>query len=104
PRASGEHASRDRTIIEVLHLADEPISRPANLSGKAPGRGVIRIAAATQAGCARDMYVITVLGRLFINLPADDPFATVDRLLATLPESNPLVVVEAHMEATSEKT
>ena len=99
----GDHAFRDRSIVEVLQLADEPISRPANLSGKAPGRGVIRIAASQQARRARDVYVMTVLGRIFINLPADDPFATIDRLLTTLPESNPLVVVEAHMEATSEK-
>src|SRR5690606_12659414 len=29
--------------------------------------------------------------------------AAVDRVLASLPESNPIVIVEAHMEATSEK-
>ena len=38
-----------------------------------------------------------------MNMPANDPFATVDRVLASLPEPDPLVIVEAHMEATSEK-
>lgn len=99
----GDHAFRDRSIVEILQLPDEPISRPANLASKSPGRSVIRIPAQTGSGRTRDVYVITVLGRVFLNLPADDPFATVDRLLSQMPEPNPLVVVEAHMEATSEK-
>lgn len=97
----GDHAFRDRSIVEILQSPDEPINRPANLAKNAPGRGVIRIPAIGRR--TRDVYVITVLGRIFVNLPADDPFATVDRLIAQLPEANPLVIVEAHMEATSEK-
>jgi len=97
----GDHAFRDRAIIETLQTPGEPIARPANLPTGAPGRSVIRLPAASER--SRDMYVITVLGRIFVNLPADDPFATVDRLLGQLPDSNPVVIVEAHMEATSEK-
>jgi hypothetical protein len=97
----GDHVFRDRSIAEVLQLADEPIARPANLSAKAPGRGVIRIPPAGRR--TRELYVITVLGRIFMSLPADDPFSTVDGVLAQLPEASPLVIVEAHMEATSEK-
>lgn len=97
----GDHAFRDRSITEILQAPDEPLGRPANLAKNAPGRGVIRIPATGRR--TRDVYVITVLGRIFVNLPADDPFATVDRLISQLPEANPLVVVEAHMEATSEK-
>jgi len=97
----GDHAFRDRAIIETLQTPGEPIARPANLPTGAPGRSVIRLPAASER--SRDIYVITVLGRIFVNLPADDPFATVDRLLGQLPDSNPVVIVEAHMEATSEK-
>ncbi len=97
----GDHVFRDRGIVETLQIPDEPILRPANLSGKSPGRGVIRLPASGSR--TRDLYVVTVLGRIFMNLPADDPFATVDRILGQLPETNPLVIVEAHMEATSEK-
>jgi calcineurin-like phosphoesterase len=34
---------------------------------------------------------------------ADDPFATVDTVIRELPERDPIVVVEVHAEATSEK-
>jgi metallophosphoesterase (TIGR00282 family) len=97
----GDHAFRDKSITELLQTPDEPINRPANLPKNAPGRGVIRIPATGRR--TRDIYVITVLGRIFVNLPADDPFATVDRVISLLPDANPLVVVEAHMETTSEK-
>jgi metallophosphoesterase (TIGR00282 family) len=96
----GDHVFRDRDIVAVLE-ADEPIARPANLAAKAPGRVFTKIPAKGPSG--RNIYLITVLGRIFINLNADDPFAAVDRILPQLPEANPLVIVEAHMEATSEK-
>lgn len=100
----GDHVFRDQTICQVLQTVDEPIARPANLSSKALGRPYIRIhPKAERAGSGSTVYVIPVLGRVFMNMPADDPFATVDRILATLPETDPLVIVEAHMEATSEK-
>lgn len=97
----GDHVFRDQSIVSVLQKPDEPIARPANLPAKAAGRSVVRIPSRTPDG--KSIFVITVLGRIFFPLPADDPFATVDRLLAELPESNPIVIVEAHMEATSEK-
>jgi metallophosphoesterase (TIGR00282 family) len=97
----GDHAFRDREIVSTLQNSAEPISRPANLSAKAPGRGVIRIPPVGNR--TRSVFVITVLGRIFMNLPADDPFAAIDRILPTLPEADPLVIVEAHMEATAEK-
>lgn len=97
----GDHAFRDQQIATVLEQPDEPIARPANLSSRAVGRRHIRIRPAGQR--TRDLYVITVLGRIFMTLPADDPFRTVDEVIAELPEPNPLVLVEAHMEATSEK-
>lgn len=97
----GDHVFRDREIASVLQMPNEPLARPANLAAKAPGRPYIRITPPGKSG--RDVFVITVLGRIFLNLPADDPFATVDRLLGQLPETNPIVIVEAHMEATSEK-
>lgn len=97
----GDHVFRDRDIVSVLQQPDEPIARPANLAGKAPGRLFTRIPPGP--GREKSVFVITVLGRIFMSLPADDPFATVDRLLPQLPEPDPIVIVEAHMEATSEK-
>lgn len=97
----GDHVFRDQQIASILELPTEPIARPANLSSKAIGRRFIRLR--PTGNRARDLYVITVLGRVFMTLPADDPFRCVDEVLAELPEPNPLVLVEAHMEATSEK-
>jgi 2',3'-cyclic-nucleotide 2'-phosphodiesterase len=105
----GDHTYRDARIRSILEQTDEPILRPANLSSKAVGRQYIRISASmTSLGkqptkIIRNLYVITVLGRIFMSLPVNDPFATVDELLESLPERDPLVIVEAHMEATSEK-
>jgi hypothetical protein len=97
----GDHVFREAKIAEVLEQPDEPISRPANLPAGAVGREFVRLA--PSAGHHKSVFVITVLGRIFMNLPSDDPFATVDRLLHALPERDPIVIVEAHMEATSEK-
>ncbi len=97
----GDHAYRYAKIDSILQQADEPIARPANLPARAVGRTVVRIP--PQGDRTKSVFVITLLGRVFFPMPADDPFVTADRLLEQLPESDPLVVVEAHMEATSEK-
>jgi len=44
-----------------------------------------------------------VLGRIFVNLPADDPFAAVDRVLRDIPENVRVCICDVHAEATSEK-
>lgn len=97
----GDHVYRDASIVGILERPEEPIARPANLPERAAGRTFTRLHHA--AAAPRSVIVITVLGRIFFSMPADDPFATVDRVLARLPEADPIVIVEAHMEATSEK-
>lgn len=97
----GDHVYRDRSIVPTLEEPNEPILRPANLSRQAPGKQCVTIPPAGRR--TRPVHWITVLGRIFMNTPADDPFAAVDRIIAGLEEPNPIVFVEAHMEATSEK-
>lgn len=97
----GDHVYREARIGEILQRLEEPIARPANLPAGAVGRELIRLP--PPAGGTKSLFVITVLGRVFLTMPADDPFAAVDRILQRLPEPDPLVIVEAHMEATSEK-
>ncbi len=112
----GDHVFRDQRITSILEKTGEPIARPANLQSKALGRRFIRIdlsqprtsepGSSPPRAINADLYIITVLGRIFFNMPADDPFATVDRFLDELPlqSARPrIVIVEAHMEATSEK-
>jgi metallophosphoesterase (TIGR00282 family) len=97
----GDHVYRDSKIVPILASPEEPISRPANLSAKAQGKRFVRI----PPGPGRNfsIIVITVLGRIYLTMPSDDPFATVDRMLGELPEADPMVIVEVHAEATSEK-
>jgi metallophosphoesterase (TIGR00282 family) len=97
----GDHVYRDPKIVPYLERPEEPVARPANLSARSPGKRFSRIPAAN--GRTRDIYVVTVLGRVFFPLPANDPFTAVDEVIAAIPERRPIVVVEAHMEATSEK-
>ena len=96
----GDHAFRKQQIFATL--ASQPnICRPANLSHHAAGRTHVHLPLAGHPG---GLFVVTVLGQLFINnvRPAD-PFTTVDALLDRLPSPRPIVIVEVHAEATSEK-
>jgi len=97
----GDHALREPKIAKVLQCPGEPIARPANFPAAAIGREFIRLEPSGDR--TKSVFVITVLGRIFVSAPADDPFAAVDRVLSQLPEPDPVVIVEAHMEATSEK-
>lgn len=97
----GDHCFRDSRVTALLENPEAPVARPANLAAKAVGRRYTRIPPAGNR--TRPVYVVTVLGRVYFPLPANDPFAAVDEVLAALPETDPIVLVEAHMEATSEK-
>lgn len=97
----GDHAYREPRIVPILQRSDAPIARPANLSSKALGKRFIVVS--TSPRVPKPVYIMTVLGRIFVSLPADDPFACVESWLTTLAERRPIVIIEAHMEATSEK-
>lgn len=99
----GDHCFKDRAIVPFLNDPDEPIARPANLSARAPGKRVIRLKNPATGGTSSPVYVVTVLGRIFMPMPADSPFDAVDRELAAIPEPDAMVLVEVHAETTSEK-
>jgi metallophosphoesterase (TIGR00282 family) len=94
----GDHIFKRVDIVPTLQ-ASERIVRPANLSAQAAGRPFTVVS--TNAGV--DVAVFSVLGRIFVNLPADDPFAAVDRVLRDIPQSVRVCVCDVHAEATSEK-
>jgi len=99
----GDHAYKKVHIVETLERESD-IIRPANFPAGARGKGWMRVPfPAGSAAAGRSLFVITVLGRIFMNPPVDDPFATVERILRELPEKDPIVLVEIHAEATSEK-
>ncbi|MBI2866356.1 MAG: TIGR00282 family metallophosphoesterase [Chloroflexi bacterium] len=89
---SGNHIWAEREIIP--HLEGEwPILRPYNYPLGVPGQGYL----------VRDgVMVVNLMGRTFMTA-VDCPFRAVDRLLAELKGQAPVIIVDFHAEATSEK-
>jgi metallophosphoesterase (TIGR00282 family) len=69
------------------------VLRPANLSPSSPGRGL-----AVHDGVA----VINLLGQMTLT-PFESPFTAAERLVDEAGRSTPVIVVDFHAEATSEK-
>jgi metallophosphoesterase (TIGR00282 family) len=69
------------------------VLRPANLSPQTPGIGLV-----VHDGVA----VINLLGVFSLD-PFESPFIAVERLVEEARESTPIVVIDFHAEATSEK-
>ena len=93
----GNHTWRRREIVPYLSGTDRLI-RPANLSAQSPGRGLT-------VQPARDgtrVAVVNLLGELFMH-PAVAPFEVVDDLVEQARHDTPIVLVDFHAEATSEK-
>lgn len=93
----GNHAFRQREVYQ--YLDSEPrIVRPANMSPAAPGRGttVVRAADGTQVA------VVNLMGQLFLDTPRS-PFEVAADLVAEAKSQAPVVLVDFHAEATSEK-
>ena len=93
----GNHTWRRREIVPYLSGTDRLI-RPANLSAQSPGRGLTVQAARDGTRVA----VVNLLGELFMQ-PAVAPFEIVDDLVDEARRDTPIVLVDFHAEATSEK-
>ena len=94
----GDHIYRRRDIIPVLETSDN-IIRPANFPTAAPGKAY----SIFQTASSHRVAVISLLGRMFMKIPANCPFTAVDQVLAKLPEDVKIIAVDMHAEATSEK-
>jgi 2',3'-cyclic-nucleotide 2'-phosphodiesterase len=94
----GDHIYKRLDIVPTLQNS-ERIVRPANLASTAAGRPFTVVK--TNGGV--DVAVFCLLGRIFMNMPADDPFAAAERVLSQLPKSVKVSVLDMHAEATSEK-
>ena len=93
----GNHVWRRPEIGPYL-AESERVVRPANLWSGAPGRGL----AVAPAADGTPVAVINVLGSLFLD-PATSMFEVVDGLVDEARATTPVVVVDVHAEATSEK-
>jgi 2',3'-cyclic-nucleotide 2'-phosphodiesterase len=93
----GNHVWRRGEIAPYLRQSDRVV-RPANLSSRAPGRGLAFVSARN----GTEVAVINLLGSLFIGPPVS-PFEVAEELVARALQRTPVVVVDFHAEATSEK-
>ncbi len=89
---SGNHIWAQKEIIPYLD-GEMPILRPLNYPPGVPGRGYI---------ADNKTLVVNLMGRTFIG-DYDCPFRAMDKLLAELEHRPPVIIVDFHAEATSEK-
>lgn len=99
---TGNHVWAQPDIEQALVDDDLRLLRPLNFPTDSPGKG-----ARTIRVKGHDITIVSLLGRVFMA-PLDDPFRTMDTFLLLLapPDSatqRPLVIVDFHAEATSEK-
>jgi metallophosphoesterase (TIGR00282 family) len=93
----GNHAFRRSEIGPYLDTSDRVV-RPANTSRATPGRGIVVVPTANGGR----LGVINVLGSLFLH-PATSMFEVIDELVEEARRETPVVLVDVHAEATSEK-
>jgi metallophosphoesterase (TIGR00282 family) len=93
---SGNHIFDKREVGPFLDESKR-VFRPANYPSGIPGRGygTLTISGAT-------IGIVNLMGRTFMP-PVDDPFRTAEACLAALRSQTPIVILDMHAEATSEK-
>ncbi len=94
---SGDHIWRNKAVYQIIGR-DERLLRPANYPEGVPGHGhlVFNLASGAKIG------VINLVGRVFMN-PADCPFRSAMREIEIVSRETPIILVDFHAEATSEK-
>lgn len=95
---SGNHIWAKKEIFSIIDQ-ERRILRPANYPPGVPGRG----SGVFHARNGGTVGVINVCGRVFSPQSFDCPFRTLDSEIAVLRQHTPLIVIDFHAEATSEK-
>lgn len=89
---SGNHIWAQQEIIPHLD-GGMPILRPLNYPPGVPGKGYI---------INNQAMVVNLIGRIFMG-DVDCPFRAIDQLLTEVKPKPPVIIVDFHAEATSEK-
>jgi 2',3'-cyclic-nucleotide 2'-phosphodiesterase len=89
---SGNHIWAHKAILPCLD-SEMPLIRPLNYPPGVPGKGYI---------VKNGVLVVNLIGRTFMN-NYDCPFRTMDALLGQFENNTPIIFVDFHAEATSEK-
>lgn len=93
----GNHVWRKKELVGALDSFPKVV-RPLNYPEGAPGRGSMVL----DLPGGRRLGVISVLGRVYME-PLECPFRMTRQESARLREQTPVVIVDFHAEATSEK-
>lgn len=94
----GDHIYKRREILPLLESSDR-IVRPANLPPEAAGRQIMFC----ESRSGQRLAVISLIGRVFVNMRSDCPFHAIDRVLEQVPPTIKAILVDVHAETTSEK-
>ncbi|MFZ3101508.1 MAG: TIGR00282 family metallophosphoesterase [Desulfitobacteriaceae bacterium] len=92
----GNHVWDQRSIFNYIDNESRLI-RPANYPAGAPGRGYGYI-----HKLGRKIAVLNLSGRIFLPT-LDDPFSGAIRCINIICQETPIIIVDFHAEATSEK-
>jgi 2',3'-cyclic-nucleotide 2'-phosphodiesterase len=95
---SGNHVWDKKDAHDYI-ATEQRLLRPANYPAGAPGRG----STITSTPGGVKVGVLNLEGRVFMD-NLECPFRTADRELALLRQETPVVFVDFHAEATSEKS
>jgi len=94
---SGDHIWDQKEIVP--YLADEPrMLRPLNYPDGVPGSGSVVLETAKGK-----VGVINLIGRVFMGPLVDNPFPAVEQCVEEMRQETPIIFVDFHAEATSEK-
>ncbi|MFP4501432.1 MAG: TIGR00282 family metallophosphoesterase [Candidatus Hydrogenedentota bacterium] len=93
----GNHTWRKRVLISAIEQMHD-IVRPANFPEGVPGKGATVITLRD----GRRLGLLNLIGRVFMD-GNDCPFGRADKELTALRAQTPVVLVDMHAEATSEK-
>lgn len=96
----GNHIWDKKDVISILEN-DRRLIRPANLPDGNPGSGQA-IFTIEKAGRKINIGVINLIGRVFMTA-FDCPFKAADRVIKEMAPNAPVIFVDIHAEATSEK-
>ena len=94
---SGDHIWKRNEVLEILD-SEMRILRPANYPAGTPGRGwgIIKTKKGQKVG------VVNLEGRVFMS-SLECPFKSAEAAIEELKKETPVILVDIHAEATSEK-
>ena len=94
----GNHVWDKKEILEFIGDSDR-IVRPLNYPRNPPGRGFCTVTGSNGTKAT----IMNACGRVFNPVLLDDPFQVLDEALRQSGETTPVIIVDFHGEATSEK-